>query len=157
MGKIFRVEDRAEALVNELRTNIDATAAKVADKEPVSVFVCDASSNADACMTVGGGLPQELLEKAGGKNIITDVDSNWVRGYSQEKIIDDDPEWIVIDYYASADEADQVLELLKTNPQLSQMKAVQEGNIVLVGLTDISCSERIDECVSLLASKFHGV
>lgn len=157
MGKIFRVEDRAEALVKELRTNIDATAAKVADQEPVSVFVCDASSNADACMTVGGGLPQELLEKAGGKNIITGVDSNWVRGYSWEKIIEADPQWIVIDYYASADEADQVLELLKTNPQLSQMQAVQDDHIILVGLTDISCSERIDECVSLLASKFHGV
>lgn len=157
LGKIFRVEDRAQALVEELRTNIDATAAKVADKEPVSVFVCDASSNADACMTVGGGLPEELLEKAGGRNIVTDVDTNWVRGYSWEKIIAADPEWIVVDYYASAEEADQVLELLKTNPQLSQMRAVQQDQIILVGLTDLSCSERIDDCVAMLASEFHGV
>ena len=157
LGRIFRVEDRAEALVEELRANIEATAAKVADKEPVSVFVCDASSNAEACMTVGGGLPQELLEMAGGRNVVTDMDANWVRGYSWEKIIAADPEWIVIDYYASADEADVVLDLLKTNPQLSQMKAVQEGNILLLGLTDISCSERIDESVAAMASAFHGV
>lgn len=157
MGKIFRVEDRAEALVNELRTNIENTKAAVAGKEPVSVFVCDASSNEEACMTVAGGLPQELLEAAGGQNVVTDGNSNWVRGYSWEKIIVADPEWIVIDYYASADEADVVLDLLKTHPQLSQMKAVVEDNIILVGLTDMSCSERIDEYVALLASEFHGV
>lgn len=157
LGKIFRVEDKAEALVEELRTNIEATAAKVADKEPVSVFVCDASSNEESCMTVAGGLPQELLEKAGGKNVVTGMDSNWASGYSWEKIIEADPEWIVIDYYASADEADIVLDLLKTHPELSQMKAVVEDNIILVGLTDLSCSERIDECVALMAKNFHGV
>ena len=157
LGKIFRVEDKAEALVKELRSNIEATAAKVADKEPVSVFVCDASSNEESCMTVAGGLPQELLEKAGGKNVVTGMDSNWASGYSWEKIIEADPEWIVIDYYASADEADIVLDLLKTHPELSQMKAVVEDNIILVGLTDLSCSERIDECVALMAKNFHGV
>lgn len=157
IGKIFRVEGKANALVEELRTNIEETASKVAEKEPVSVFVCDASSNEEACMTVGGGLPQDLIEKAGGKNIVTDGDTNWIRGYSWEKIIAADPEWIVVDYYASADEADVVLNLLKTDSKLSQMKAVKEGNIVLVGLTELSCSERIDECVANLAEKFHGV
>lgn len=157
IGKIFRVEDKAEALVNEMKSNIEETAKKVADKEKVSVFVCDASSNEEACMTVGGGLPQELLEKAGGENVVTDVESNWERGYSWEKIIAADPEWIVIDYYASAEEADAVLNLLKSDPQLSQMQAVLKDQIVLVGLTDISCSERIDETVALLASEFHGV
>lgn len=157
IGKIFRVEEKANALVEELRTNIEETASKVAEKEPVSVFVCDASSNEEACMTVGGGLPQDLIEKAGGKNIVTDGDTNWIRGYSWEKIIAADPEWIVVDYYASADEADVVMDLLKTDPKLSQMKAVKEGNIVLVGLTELSCSERIDECVAKLAEEFHGV
>ena len=156
LGRIFRVEDRAEALVAELKANIEATNAKVADLEPVSVFVCDASSNAEACMTVGGGLPQELLEMAGGRNVVTDMQTNWVRGYSWEKIIEADPQWIVIDYYASADEADVVLDLLKTNPQLSQMQAVQEGNILLLGLTDISSSERIDDSVAAMAAAFHG-
>lgn len=157
IGKIFRVEDKAEALVNEMKSNIEETAKKVEDKEKVSVFVCDASSNEEACMTVGGGLPQELLEKAGGENVVTDVEANWERGYSWEKIIAADPEWIVIDYYASAEEADTVLNLLKSDPQLNQMQAVLKDQIVLVGLTDISCSERIDETVALLASEFHGV
>lgn len=157
IGKIFRVEDKAEALVNEMKSNIEETAKKVEDKEKVSVFVCDASSNEESCMTVGGGLPQELLEKAGGENVVTDVEANWKRGYSWEKIIAADPEWIVIDYYASADEADAVLNLLKSDPQLNQMQAVLKDQIVLVGLTDISCSERIDETVALLASEFHGV
>lgn len=121
------------------------------------IFRCDASSNEESCMTVGGGLPQELLEKAGGENVVTDVEANWKRGYSWEKIIAADPEWIVIDYYASADEADAVLNLLKSDPQLNQMQAVLKDQIVLVGLTDISCSERIDETVALLASEFHGV
>lgn len=157
IGKIFRVEDKAEALVSKLKTNIEATEKKVADKEPVSVFVCDASSNEEACMTVAGGLPQDLVEKAGGKNVVTDGDSNWVRGYSWENIIAADPEWIVVDYYASADEADVVLDLLQNDPQLSQMKAVKEGNIMTVGLTELSCSERIDDCVANMAAAFHGV
>lgn len=157
LGKLFRVEDKAEALVEELKTNIENTATKVADKEPVSVFVCDASSNEESCMTVAGGLPQEIIEKAGGRNIVTDGKSNWIRGYSWEKIIDADPEWIVIDYYASADEVDGIMNLLKTNPQLKQIKAVQNNHIITVGLTDLSCSERIDECIATLAAKFHGI
>ncbi len=155
MGKIFCVEDRAEALVNEMRTNIDAVAARVADKEPVRVFVCDSSSTEENTMTVAGGLPQEILEKAGGVNVYKDGNSNWARNVSWEIIAAGNPEWIVIDVYASGEEAEPIIELLKNHPAMKNCDAVVNDQIVVVGLTDISCSERIDETVELLASKFH--
>lgn len=155
LGKIFHVEDRAEALVSEMRQNIDETAARVADAEPVRVFVCDSSSTMENTMTVAGGLPQEILEKAGGENVFTGGNSNWQRNVSWEVIAAADPEWIVIDFYASAEEGDAIVDLLKNHPVMKTCDAVIHDRIIQVGLTDLSCSERIDETVEMLASHFH--
>lgn len=155
MGKIFRVEEKAAALVAEMRSNIDSVAARVADQEPVRVFVCDSSSTAENTMTVAGGLPQEILEKAGGKNVYTQGASNWERNVSWEVIAATNPEWIVIDVYASGDEAEPIKELLRNHPAMKNCDAVVNDQIIVVGLTDISCSERIDDTVELLASNFH--
>ena len=155
LGKIFHVEDKAQALVDEMRGRIDAVAERMAEEEPVRVFVCDSSSTMENTMTVAGGLPQEILEKAGGANVFTDGNSNWQRNVSWEVIAAANPEWIVIDYYASAQDGEPIVELLREHPAMKTCDAVVKDQIIIIGLTDISCSERIDDCVELLASHFH--
>ena len=79
LGKIFRVDDRAEALVGEMQERIAAVQERIKNEEPVSVFVCDIGSSEEQAFTAGGGLPADLISKAGGKNIITDTGLNWTK------------------------------------------------------------------------------
>lgn len=154
LGKIFRVEERAEALVGEMQSRIDAVQTRIKDEKPVSVFVCDIGSSEEQAFTAGGGLPADLIEKAGGKNIIQDVDTNWTH-VSWEVVAEANPDWIVIDYYTNAEDVEGTLEFLKTQPALKNLDAVVNERFVILGLTDISASERNDDTVELLASYFH--
>ena len=154
LGKIFRVEDKAEALVGEMQERIAAVQERVKDEEPVSVFVCDIGSSEEQAFTAGGGLPGDLIEKAGGKNIIEDTGLNWTR-VSWEVVAEANPDWIVIDYYTNADDVEGTLEFLKTQPALKDLEAVKNERFIILGLTDISASERNDDTVELMASCFH--
>ena len=154
LGKIFNVEDRAEALVEEMKNRIEAVYNNVKDEEPVKVFVCDIASSEEEAFTVGGGLPAELIEKAGGRNIIEDSGANWTH-VSWEVIAAANPEWIVIDYYTNAEDVDGTIEFLKQHPALKELDAVKNEKFIILGLTDISASERNDDTVEMLASYFH--
>lgn len=154
LGRIFRVEDKAEALVSEMRSRISAVEERVKEEEPVSVFVCDIGSSEEQAFTAGGGLPADLIEKAGGKNIIQDVRTNFTR-VSWEVVAEANPDWIVIDYYTNADDVDGTIEFLKTQPALKELDAVKNERFIIVGLTDISASERNDDTVEWMASYFH--
>lgn len=154
LGKIFRVEDKAEALVGEMQERIAAVEERVKDEEPVSVFVCDIGSTEEQAFTAGGGLPADLIEKAGGQNIIEDTGMNWTH-VSWEVVAASNPDWIVIDYYTNADDVEGTLEFLKTQPALKNLDAVVNERFIILGLTDISASERNDDTVELLASYFH--
>ena len=154
LGKIFRVDDRAEALVGEMQERIAAVQERIKNEEPVSVFVCDIGSSEEQAFTAGGGLPADLISKAGGKNIITDTGLNWTK-VSWEVVAEANPDWIVIDYYTNADDVEGTIEFLKTQPALKELDAVKNERFVILGLTDISASERNDETVELLASYFH--
>lgn len=154
LGKIFRVEDRAEALVAEMQSNIAAVEERVKDKEPVKVFVCDIASSEEQAFTIGAGLPADLIEKAGGKNIVEGTDLNWTR-VSWETVAEANPDWIVIDYYTGAEDVVGTIEFLKTQPALMNLDAVKNEKFIILGLTDISASERNDDAVELMASYFH--
>lgn len=154
LGKIFRVEDRSEALVTEMKDRITAVQERVKDQEPVSVFVCDIGSSEEQAFTAGGGLPADLISKAGGQNIVTDTGKNWTR-ISWEVVAEADPDWIVIDYYTNADDLEGTIDFLKTQPALKELEAVKNDRFIILGLTDISASERNDDTVELLASYFH--
>lgn len=154
LGKIFRVEERAEALVGEMQERITAVENRVKEEEPIKVFVCDIASTEEEAFTVGGGLPGELIAKAGGENIIEDTNTNWTH-VSWEVVAQANPEWIVIDYYTNADDVEGTIEFLKNHPALKELDAVKNDRFITLGLTDISASERNDDTVELLASYFH--
>ena len=74
LGEIFQIQDKAEKIVTDMKTRIDAVQTAVSEKEPVSVFVYD--SGEDAPFTASAGLPTDMIELAGGKNIFADTESN---------------------------------------------------------------------------------
>ena len=72
--KFFQIQDKAEKIVTDMKTRIDAVQTAVSEKEPVSVFVYD--SGEDAPFTASAGLPTDMIELAGGKN--------YFRGYGKQ-------------------------------------------------------------------------
>lgn len=70
LGKIFKCEDRAEDLINDMKASIAETAgivANVADADKPVVFVFDMYKE-DQIYTTAAGLESNLIELAGGIN-----------------------------------------------------------------------------------------
>ncbi|MBP3683596.1 MAG: ABC transporter substrate-binding protein [Oscillospiraceae bacterium] len=136
IGKIFNVEDKAEALVNEMKDEVANTLAAVAGQEPVRVAVLEplggkitnygASSLAgDMVVHLGG----ELVKPEGNE-------------MSKEDLIACDPDVIFVVYMAYAGDdpetvkADQ-LSVIQGDPALASLSAVQNGRVHLIMLGDM--------------------
>lgn len=156
IGKIFRVNDRAEELVAQLRQREAAVVAKVSGLDPVSVFYYDSDTGGGVAMsTIGNtGLQLYMLELAGCKNIFDDTDGEYIM-VSWEDVIDRDPEYILVcDYYGSGYAEEKIAEM-KSNPDTADMDAVKNDRfIILPGLAMFPSLECLD-VVELIADAVH--
>ena len=153
LGKIFDVEDKAEEIVNDMKDRVAAVQEAVKDQDPVSVFIYD--SGEDAPFTASAGLPTDMISLAGGENIFAGVESNWTT-VDWEDVIAADPEYIIIMDYIDSDPLDAKEEFLKTSDFTKDLTAVQNDNIFVIGLTDVTgCYESVD-AVENMAQHFHA-
>lgn len=156
IGKIFRVEERAEELVAQLREREASVEASVAGLEPVRVFYFDSDTGGGVDMsTVGNtGLQSLMLEMAGAENIFSDVEGQFV-AVSWEDVVDRDPEHIIVcDYYGEG-YADEKIAELKANPATMDMDAVVNDRFIVVpGLAMFPSLECMD-AVELIAAGLH--
>ena len=156
IGKIFRVEERAEELVAQLREREASVEASVAGLEPVRVFYFDSDTGGGVDMsTVGNtGLQSLMLEMAGAENIFSDVEGHFV-AVSWEDVVDRDPEYIIVcDYYGEG-YADEKIAELKANPATMDMDAVVNDRFIVVpGLAMFPSLECMD-AVELIAAGLH--
>ena len=151
MGKIFGIEDRAEAVIAEMQAKIDA--AKVESDTPVSVVYIDPYSSEESCFTAGNALVADVFRMAGGENVINDTTDPWLN-VSWETIAAANPEYIVIGVYEGAEDADSWIEFLKNNPATATVDAVVNDRFIIVGLADLTIGERIADTVAVLADAF---
>lgn len=155
IGRIFRVEDRAEDLVAELREREAAVTEKVDGLAPVDVFYYDSNAS-ESMFTIGDtGLQLYMLELAGCRNIFDDIEGDFV-SVSLEDVIDRDPEYIIIcDYYGSGYAEEKIAEM-KENPETAGMDAVANGNFIIVsGLSMFPSLENLDT-VEQIAEVVHS-
>ncbi|MCX7081325.1 MAG: ABC transporter substrate-binding protein, partial [Pseudomonas sp.] len=93
LGKIFDVQDRANQLIAQMQDQV-ADVQKDLPAEKPRVFLYD--SGEDRAMTSGRlGMPQALIDAAGGRNILDDVDASWTR-VNWETVVERNPQVIVI-------------------------------------------------------------
>lgn len=156
IGRIFRVEERAEELVAQLRERAAAVEEKVAGLEPVSVFYFDSDTGGGVDMsTIGNtGLQSLMVQMAGGENIFGDVEGQFIT-VSWEDIVDSDPDYIIVcDYYGEG-YAEEKIEGMKTNPATMDMDAVKNDRFIIVpGLAMFPSLECMD-VVELMAESLH--
>lgn len=152
LGRIFQVEDRAEAVVSEMKARIGAVEAVVKDAEPVKVFNFDMQQE-NGAYTPGNNFTSKLIRRAGGVNVFEHLEKTW-NTVSWEAVLEANPDVIVINNYGSTP-LEEKIEQLKTNPALSGLKAVQEENFIVVTLPEVFASSRIADTVEKFAKGFH--
>ena len=127
LGTIFDVRDRAEALVSGYKAELAElqTTLKRGD-EPLRVFVYD--SGQDQVFTSGRyGIPTAMIEAAGGKNIVDDVESSWVK-IGWEAVVERNPEVIVIVNYGEVTAA-QKRDFMMNNPAVQESGCGDERSV----------------------------
>ncbi|NLP36673.1 MAG: ABC transporter substrate-binding protein, partial [Firmicutes bacterium] len=117
LGKIFRIEDRANTFIADQKARIAAVEAKVAGRQPLKVLVYDFGG--EGVYTCGGtNFETLLIEKAGGQNIFADItDKQWTM-VSYEEVLKRNPDVIVVHDY-DVPSLEEKIAAIKTAPGLS--------------------------------------
>lgn len=153
LGKIFGVEDRAEALVADQKARIAAVQEKIKDQEPVNVLVYDSGN--DGVFTCSGiNFESLIISLAGGKNIFDDIDSKqWVT-VTYEEALARKPDVILIHDYDSPG-VDEKLAEIKANPTLAKLDCVKNERFATITLESVLPGDRIAYAVETLAKAFY--
>ncbi|MEU3320388.1 ABC transporter substrate-binding protein [Streptomyces sp. NPDC006785] len=152
VGRTFGVSDRAEAWIKQAKADNAATAKKLADLKPLSVFVYDSGDK--TAFTAGGeGIGNELIERAGGTNVFADLDKPFGDA-SWENVVDRRPEVIVIYDYGGTT-VEQKKKRLLTDPALADVPAVKNKRFAVMPLSDAVLGVRVPAAVDKLAAQLH--
>lgn len=152
LGKIFGVQDRANALIADMQNQV-AEIRKDLPADKPRVFLYD--SGEDRAMTSGRlGMPQALIDAAGGRNILDDVEASWTR-VNWETVVERNPQVIVIVDYSEIT-AEQKIEFLLKNPALQSVDAIKNQRFIVIPY--VQATPGIDNvlAVETLAKGFHG-
>ncbi|PYY72115.1 iron ABC transporter substrate-binding protein [Pseudomonas jessenii] len=152
LGRIFDVQDRANALIANMQAQV-ADIGKDLPAEKPRVFLYD--SGEDRAMTSGRlGMPQALIDAAGGRNILEDVDASWTR-VNWETVVEHNPQVIVIVDYSEIT-AEQKIQFLLANKALQSVDAIKQRRFIVIPY--VQATPGIDNVLALatLAKGFHG-
>jgi iron complex transport system substrate-binding protein len=152
LGKIFDVQDRANQLIAQMQQQI-ADLQKDLPAEKPRVFLYD--SGEDRAMTSGRlGMPQALIDAAGGRNILDDVEASWTR-VNWENVVERNPQVIVIVDYGEVS-AGQKQQFLENNPALQSIDAIKNQRFIVIPY--VQATPGIDNVAAIetMAKGFHG-
>jgi iron complex transport system substrate-binding protein len=153
LGIIFGVPERAEALITGWRADLAEIAATIPAGEPLRVFVYD--SGEDTPFTAGRyAMPTAMIEAAGGRNIMDDVETSWTR-VAWEPVVERNPQVIVIVNYGDVT-ADQKIAFMRANPAFANIDAVVNNRFVVLEYVEATPGPRNIAAIRSLAAAFHG-
>ena len=152
LGRIFDVQDRANALIGAMQARVAEIRQGLPAEKP-RVFLYD--SGEDRAMTSGRlGMPQALIDAAGGRNVLDDVEASWTR-VNWETVVERNPQVIVIVDYGEIT-ADQKIRFLLNNKALQSVDAIKQRRFIVIPY--VQATPGIDNvlAVETLAKGFHG-
>lgn len=155
LGRIFDVQDRAEAVIAGIEDEVNEVAAPTEERESrPRVFLFDTSGdpNGPPWTAACCGTANEAIDLAGGENIFADLEGTYFNfaQVSWEEVAARDPEVIVIALFAG-DDAEAKKDIFRTNPGLANVTAVREDRFVIVPYSEIIPGIRAGSFVRLLA------
>ena len=147
LALIFDVEDRGEELIAMWEQQIAEVSAAIPAGEPVRVFYFDSGEEAPFT-ALAGSVMSDIISRAGGINILSDVSGTWGT-VEWEAVVDGDPELIIfVDYGFGGPDANQAF--LESNPSLSGMSAVVNGqHMTLTFLQSVPGPQNLDGLIEV--------
>jgi iron complex transport system substrate-binding protein len=152
LGRIFDVQDRAEQLIAGMQQRVATITAALPPTRP-RVFLYD--SGEDRAMTSGRlAMPQALIDTAGGRNVLDDIDASWTR-VNWESVVERNPEVIVIVDYGEVTAA-QKEQFLLNNPALQSVDAIRNKRFIVIPY--VAATPGIDniDAIETLAAGFRS-
>ncbi|GAB4587414.1 ABC transporter substrate-binding protein [Nocardia sp. IFM 10818] len=127
LGEITGHQDRAAELTGDIDRRLAALRAAPQPERRPTVFLFDSAS--DTIFTSGKfGAPQAILDAAGARNALEDVEDTWT-AVSWERLAAADPDAIVfVDYPPQTFQ--QKVDLLRGKPGIQNLRAVTEGRFL---------------------------
>ena len=157
LGKIFKVEAKAEEVIQKMKDKIAATNAKVKDVKEADkprVFVADMFKSDGTVYTTAAGLESNLIELAGGINTTRKMaDSRWFFT-SIETLVKANPDIIIINDYGSA-KAEDKIATIKNNPACADIPAVKNDKFFVIPLVEVMQDIRAANACEKLAKYFY--
>ncbi|MQS08357.1 ABC transporter substrate-binding protein [Streptomyces alkaliphilus] len=152
IARIFGVPERADAELERLHGVLDGVAERLEGVEPVDVFVYD-SGETTAFTAGGGGIGNEMINRAGATNLFADLDRAF-GDVSFEQVAERAPEVIVIYDYGDRSVEDKKRFLLD-NPALRDVPAIREERFAVLPLSSTVLGVRVPDGVESLARQLH--
>ncbi|MEU5975122.1 ABC transporter substrate-binding protein [Streptomyces sp. NPDC047315] len=149
VARTFGVGDRGQKWIADARAAVaKAEGERTKDAAPVPVFVYDSGDK--TAFTVGGkGIGNELISRAGGKNVFADIDKSFGDA-SWEQVVARKPEIIVI-YDYGATSVEQKKQRLLKDPALKDVPAVKNKKFAVLPLSDAVVGVRAPDAIAKLA------
>lgn len=156
LGKIFKVEDKAAALIADMKASIADTNGKVAgvaEADKPKVFVLDMYKE-DQIYTTSAGLESNLIELAGGINTTRNqADSRWFYT-SVETLVAANPDIIIINDYGSQT-VEEKIAYVTGNPACSEIPAVVNNNFLVIPLVSVMQDIRAPRACRTMSEYFY--
>jgi iron complex transport system substrate-binding protein len=152
LGRIFDVQDRADTVISQMQAQVAGIRKNLPADKP-RVFLYD--SGEDRAMTSGRlGMPQALIDAAGGRNVLDDVEASWTR-VNWENVVERNPQVIVIVDYGEVT-AEQKVEFLRSHKALQSVDAIKHQRFIVIPY--VQATPGIDNvlAVQTLAKGFHS-
>lgn len=138
IGKIFNVENKAEAIVTEMKEKVESisTEAKKMETKP-SVLVMEFEKEGVRVYgekTLGGDMVKQL-----GADLVTSPENKM----SNEDFIKSNPEVIFTVYFGSSNnavDAEAAIEKIVNEPKYQSLNAVQNKRVYAISLGEMYCS-----------------
>lgn len=149
LGTLLARDSAAAAAIAEVRGGLDSVASAVAGRpRPDVLFLI----GLDPLMAAGPGtFVDQLLDRAGGRNVLADLDILWPQ-LSLEEVVRRAPGIVIV---GSAGEADP-LTALRERPGWRDVPAIREGRVHAVDPNLVNRpGPRMDEAAAMLARLIH--
>jgi iron complex transport system substrate-binding protein len=157
MAQVMDAQDAGDALIADLKARetavVERAAAMNLPDASAAVWFSSADLELDPYMAGAMGIPAWMLERLGLRNVVTS-DEEWPT-VGWETIARADPSVIVIARMDRrrfpADDYDEKLRFLKSDPVTSQMTAVKQDRIVILDAEAMHASIRLIDGLEVLA------
>ena len=155
IGKIFNVEDRANALIDTLNIQRNDVMSRIKNTAKVPTVIFSGEVKGSPTIAGTSGLANDILEAAGGKNIFSDITKQYGRT-TYEEIISRRPEVIVVIKDTGDNSGGEAkIALLKSKPELQEIPAIKNNRFIVVPLNAIFSGMQNVSALETIAMGLH--